>query len=99
MKVPLLFSVSLSGPHLDMGRRESSQKPQGALADTPDGIGDSERPSRLLGVMQGLLGPVEVFRRAMAAHGWDRVKDGLHGHVLSGGRLDGRGGELAERDR
>jgi hypothetical protein len=35
----------------------------------------------------------------MAAQGRDRVEDRLHGRVLSGGRLDGRRGELSERDR
>ena len=44
--MPLLCPVLWSGPNLDMGRRESPQKPQRALLDAPDGVSDPERCPR-----------------------------------------------------
>jgi len=65
----LFYSVLRSGPHPDMGGRESPQHPQGALADAPDGIGDLEGIGRLLGVAQGLPCLAEGLRRAMDTSG------------------------------
>ena len=65
--MPLLCSVLLSGPHLDMRRRELLQQTQRALADAPDGVSDPEGIRVLPGVIQGHLCVAEGLRWAMAA--------------------------------
>ena len=63
--VPLLCPVLLSGPYLDVRGRVSSQQPQRALADVPDGVSDPESIRGLPSVLQGLPHVAEVLRRTM----------------------------------